>query len=161
MSLPWRLWTSVAFLAVGVATIGTVGAYVSPMLIEGFLDHEPAKATVLGREGRVLRTEEGDRTETVFLVTWTDDQGRVQNGKLPTAWKTFAPGAEVEVRYALKPDGTAAEVWTREPDLVWLGPLTMFVLAGVTISLLFVQTLAEAVKASLRPARTPGSGPSP
>ena len=161
MVSPGRLWASVAFLAVGVAVLGTVSVFVAPMLSEGFLEHAPAKATVLGRDVQVFRSEEGERSATVFLVAWIDDRGRAQKGKLRTAWKTFPPGAEVEVRYALKPDGSAAEVWTREPDLVWLGPLTLFLAAGVTTTLLFAQTFGRAVRASRRPARTPDSGPSP
>jgi hypothetical protein len=156
---PLRLWASVALLAVGVAVIGAAAAYVWPMLGEGFFVHAPAKATVEGRGVRIIREEHGERRETVYLVSWTDDRGKAQKGELQTIWRSFAPGAELPVRYALKPDGQAAEVWPADPDLIWIGPLVFFFSAAVTTILLFAQTLSAAVKASRRPAPTPDSGP--
>jgi hypothetical protein len=157
---PARLWASVAMLAVGVAVLIAVAAYVWPMLGEGFFVHAPATATVQGRDVRIVRNEDGTRRETIYLVTWTDDRGRAQKGELQTFWRSFAPGAELPVRYALQPDGAAAEVWPADPDLIWIGPLVFFLSAAVTTILLFAQTLAAAVRAMRPPAPTPGSDPS-
>jgi hypothetical protein len=156
-----RLWSAVALLAFGVALLIAATAYVWPMLGEGFFVHAPARATVEGRGVRIVREEHGERKETVYLVAWTDDRGRAQKGELQTVGRTFAPGAELPVRYALKPDGEAAEVWPADPDLIWIGPLVFFLSAGVTIVLLFAQTLAAALRAPRPPAPTPGSDPSP
>jgi hypothetical protein len=156
-----RLWLSVALLAGGVAMLIAVSVYVWPMLGEGFFVHEPATATVEGRGVRIVREDHGERKETVYLVTWTDDRGRSQKGELQTFGRTFAPGAELKVRYALRPDGKAAEVWPADPDLIWIGPLVFFLSAAVTTILLFAQTLAAALRASRRPAPTPDSDPSP
>ena len=158
---PARLWASVAMLAVGVAVFIAVAADVWPMLGEGFFVHAPAKATVQGRDVRIVRNEDGTRRETIYLVTWTDDHGRAQKGELQTFWRSFAPGAELKVRYALRPDGKAAEVWPADPDLIWIGPLVFFLSAAVTTILLFAQTLAAALRAMRPPAPTPGSDPSP
>jgi hypothetical protein len=156
-----RLWLSVALLTAGVVMIIAVAAYCGPMVGEGFFVHEPAKATVQGRDVRVLHDQEGQWTETYYLVTWTDDRGRAQKGKLQTVWRSFAPGDELEVRYVLKPDGKASDVWPADPDLIWIGPLVSFLAAAATLILLFAQTLGAAVKASRRPAPTPDSGPNP
>ena len=156
-----RLWLSVALLAVGVAVLIAVSVYVWPMIGEGFFVHEPAKATIQGRDVRILHDRDGQRTETYYLVTWTDDRGQAQKGELQTAWRSFAPGAELPVRYALKPNGEAAEVWPAAPDLIWIGPLVFFLSAAVTTILLFAQTLAAALRASRPPAPTPDSDPSP
>ncbi len=156
-----RLWTAVAFLAVGVAVLIAATVYVWPMLGEGFFVHAPAKATVEGRGVRIVREEHGERPETVYHVAWIDDQGRAQKGELQTFGRTFAPGAELPVRYALKPDGKAAEVWPADPDLIWIGPLVFFLSAAGTTILLFAQTLAAALRAMRPPAPTPGSDPSP
>ena len=156
-----RLWFAVALLAVGVAVIGAAAAYVWPMLGEGFFVHAPAKATVEGRGVRIIREKHGERRETVYLVSWTDDRGKAQKGELQTIWRSFAPGAELPVRYALKPDGLAAEVWPADPDLIWIGPLVFFFSAAGTTILLFAQTLAAALRALRPPAPTPGSDPSP
>lgn len=156
-----RLWLSVALLTAGVAMIIAVAAYCWPMVGEGFFVHEPAKATVHGQDVRILQDREGKRTETYYLVTWTDDRGRAQKGKLQTVWRSFAPGAELEVRYALKPNGEAAEVWPAGPDLIWIGPLVFFLSAAVTTVLLFAQRLSEALRASRPPAPTPDSDPTP
>lgn len=156
-----RLWLSVALLTAGVAMIIAVAAYCWPMIGEGFFVHEPAKATIQGRDVRILHDRDGQRTETYYLVTWTDDRGRAQKGKLQTVWRSFAPGAELNVRYALKPNGEAAEVWPADPDLIWIGPLVFFLSAAVTTILLFAQRLSEALRASRPPAPTPGSDPTP
>jgi hypothetical protein len=156
-----RLWLSVALLTAGVAMIIAVAAYCWPMVGEGFFVHEPAKATVQGRDVRVLHDRDGKRTETYYLVTWTDDRGRAQKGKLQTIWRSFAPGAELPVRYALKPDGKASDVWPADPDLIWIGPLVFFFSAAGTTILLFAQTLSAAVRASRPPAPRPGSDPTP
>jgi hypothetical protein len=158
---PLRLWASVALLAGGVAVLIAVSAYVWPMIGEGFFVHEPATATVEGRGVRIVREEHGERQETIYHVTWTDDRGRAQKGELQTFWRSFAPGAELKVRYALRPDGKAAEVWPADPDLIWIGPLVFFLSAAGTTILLFAQTLAAALRASRRPAPTPDSDPSP
>jgi len=138
-----------------------VAAYVWPMVGEGFFVHEPAKATVQGRDVRVLRDRDGKRTETYYLVTWTDDRGKAQKGELQTIWRSFAPGAELPVRYALKPDGKASDVWPAGPDLIWIGPLVSFLAAAATLILLFAQRLSEALRASRPPAPRPGSDPTP
>jgi hypothetical protein len=156
-----RLWFAVALLAVGVAVLIAVSVYVWPMIGEGFFVHEPAKATVQGRDVRIVRNEEGERTETIYLVTWSDDRGRTQQGELQTVGRSFAPGTELPVRYALKPNGEAAEVWPAAPDLIWIGPLVFFLSAAVTTILLFAQTLAAALRALRPPAPTPGSDQSP
>jgi len=156
-----RLWLSVALLTAGVAMFIAVAAYCWPMVGEGFFVHEPAKATVQGRDVRILHDRDGKRTETYYLVTWTDDRGRAQKGELQTIWRSFAPGDELEVRYVLKPDGKASDVWPADPDLIWIGPLVFFFSAAGTTILLFAQTLSAAVKASRRPAPTPDSGPNP
>ena len=156
-----RLWLSVALLTVGVAVLIAVSVYVWPMIGEGFFVHEPAKATVQGRDVRIVRNEDGERTETIYLVTWTDDRGQAQKGELQTVWRSFAPGAELNVRYALKPNGEAAEVWPADPDLIWIGPLVFFLSAAVTTILLFAQRLSEALRASRPPAPRLGSDPTP
>ncbi len=156
-----RLWLSVALLTAGVAMIIAVTAYCWPMVGEGFFVHEPAKATVQGRDVRILHDRDGQRTETYYLVTWTDDRGRAQKGQLQTVWRSFAPGAELNVRYALKPNGEAAEVWPADPDLIWIGPLVFFLSAAVTTILLFAQRLSEALRASCPPAPRPDSDPTP
>ena len=156
-----RLWLSVALLTAGVAMIIAVAAYCWPMVGEGFFVHEPAKATIQGRGVRILHDRDGQRTETYYLVTWTDDRGRAQKGKLQTVWRSFAPGAELNVRYALKPNGEAAEVWPADPDLIWIGPLVFFLSAAVTTILLFAQRLSEALRASRPPAPRLGSDPTP
>ena len=156
-----RLWLSVALLTAGVAMIIAVAAYCWPMIGEGFFVHEPAKATIQGRDVRILHDRDGQRTETYYLVTWTDDRGRAQKGKLQTVWRSFAPGAELNVRYALKPNGEAAEVWPADPDLIWIGPLVFFLSAAVTTILLFAQRLSEALRASRPPAPRLGSDPTP
>ena len=156
-----RLWLSVALLTAGVAMFIAVAAYCWPMVGEGFFVHEPAKATVQGRDVRILHDQEGQRTETYYLVTWTDDRGRAQKGKLQTVWRSFAPGAELEVRYALKPDGKASDVWPADPDLIWIGPLVSFLAAAATLILLFAQRLSEALRASRPPAPRLGSDPTP
>ena len=156
-----RLWLSVALLTAGVAMIIAVAAYVWPMVGEGFFVHEPAKATVQGRDVRIHQDRDGKRTETYYLVTWTDDRGRAQKGELQTVWRSFAPGAELEVRYALKPDGKASDVWPAGPDLIWIGPLVSFLAAAATLILLFAQRLSEAIRASRPPAPRPGSDPNP
>ena len=156
-----RLWLSVALLTAGVAMFIAVAAYCWPMVGEGFFVHKPAKATVQGRDVRILHDQEGQRTETYYLVTWTDDRGRAQKGKLQTVWRSFAPGAELEVRYALKPDGKASDVWPADPDLIWIGPLVSFLAAAATLILLFAQRLSEALRASRPPAPRLGSDPTP
>ena len=156
-----RLWFSVALLAVGVAVLIAVSVYVGPIIGEGFFVHEPAKATVQGRDVRIQQDRDGKRTETYYLVTWTDDRGRAQKGKLQTVWRSFAPGAELEVRYALKPDGKASDVWPADPDLIWIGPLVSFLAAAVTTILLFAQNLAAALSVLRPPAPRPGSDPTP
>ena len=156
-----RLWLSVALLTAGVAMIIAVASYCWPMIGEGFFVHEPAKATIQGRDVRILHDRDGQRTETYYLVTWTDDRGRAQKGKLQTVWRSFAPGAELNVRYALKPNGEAAEVWPADPDLIWIGPLVFFLSAAVTTILLFAQRLSEALRASRPPAPRLGSDPTP
>lgn len=156
-----RLWLSVALLTVGVAVLITVSVYVWPMIGEGFFVHEPAKATIQGRDVRILHDRDGQRTETYYLVTWTDDRGQAQKGELQTVWRSFAPGAELNVRYALKPNGEAAEVWPADPDLIWIGPLVFFLSTAVTTILLFAQTLAAALRASRPPAPRLGSDPTP
>lgn len=156
-----RLWLSVALLTAGVAMFIAVAAYCWPMVGEGFFVHEPAKATIQGRGVRILHDRDGQRTETYYLVAWTDDRGRAQKGKLQTVWRSFAPGAELNVRYALKPNGEAAEVWPADPDLIWIGPLVFFLSAAVTTILLFAQRLSEALRASRPPAPRLGSDPTP
>lgn len=156
-----RLWLSVALLTAGVAMVIAVAAYCWPMVGEGFFVHEPAKATIQGRDVRSLHDRDGQRTETYYLVAWTDDRGRAQKGKLQTVWRSFAPGAELNVRYALKPNGEAAEVWPADPDLIWIGPLVFFLSAAVTTVLLFAQRLSEALRASRPPAPRPDSDPIP
>ena len=156
-----RLWLSVALLTAGVAMIIAVAAYCWPMVGEGFFVHEPAKATVQGRDVRILHDRDGKRTETYYLVTWTDDRGRAQKGELQTVWRSFAPGAELEVRYALKPDGKASDVWPADPDLIWIGPLVSFLAAAATLSWLLAQRLSEALRASRPPAPRLGSDPTP
>ncbi len=156
-----RLWLSVALLTVGVAVLIAVSVYVWPMIGEGFFVHEPAKATIQGRDVRILHDRDGQRTETYYLVTWTDDRGQAQKGELQTVWRSFAPGAELNVRYALKPNGEAAEVWPADPDLIWIGPLVFFLSAAVTTILLFAQRLSEALRASRPPAPRLGSDPTP
>ncbi len=156
-----RLWFAVALLAVGVAVLIAVAAYCWPMIGEGFFVHEPAKATIQGRDVRILHDRDGQRTETYYLVAWTDDRGRAQKGNLQTVWRSFAPGAELNVRYALKPNGEAAEVWPADPDLIWIGPLVFFLSAAVTTILLFAQRLSEALRASRPPAPRLGSDPTP
>ena len=156
-----RLWLSVALLTVGVAVLIAVSVYVWPMIGEGFFVHEPAKATIQGRNVRILHDRDGQRTETYYLVTWTDDRGQAQKGELQTVWRSFAPGAELNVRYALKPNGEAAEVWPADPDLIWIGPLVFFLSAAVTTILLFAQRLSEALRASRPPAPRLGSDPTP
>lgn len=156
-----RLWLSVALLTAGVAMIIAVAAYCWPMVGEGFFVHQPAKATIQGRVVRTLHDRDGQRTETYYLVTWTDDRGRAQKGKLQTVWRSFAPGAVLNVRYALKPNGQAAEVWPADPDLIWIGPLVFFLSAAVTTILLFAQRLSEALRASRPPAPRPDSDPTP
>ena len=156
-----RLWLSVALLTVGVAVLIAVSVYVWPMIGEGFFVHEPAKATIQGRGVRILHDRDGQRTETYYLVTWTDDRGQAQKGELQTVWRSFSPGAELNVRYALKPNGEAAEVWPADPDLIWIGPLVFFLSAAVTTILLFAQRLSEALRASRPPAPRLGSDPTP
>lgn len=156
-----RLWLSVALLTAGVAMIIAVAAYCWPMVGEGFFVHEPAKATVQGRDVRILHDRDGQRTETYYLVTWTDDRGRAQKGKLQTIWRSFASGDELEVRYALKPDGKASDVWPADPDLIWIGPLVSFLAAAATLSWLLAQRLSEALRASRPPAPRLGSDPTP
>jgi hypothetical protein len=157
-SLLW-LWWTVALLTAGVAMIIAVAAYCWPMVDEGFFVHEPAKATVQGQDLRILQDRDGMWTETYYLVTWTDDRGRAQKGKLQTVWRSFAPGAELEVRYVLKPDGKASDVWPADPDLIWIGPLGSFLAAAATLIWLLAQRLSEALRASRPPVPTPGSGP--
>jgi hypothetical protein len=156
-----RLWLSVALLTAGVAMIIAVAAYCWPMVGEGFFVHEPAKATVQGRDVRIHHDREGQRTETYYLVTWTDDRGRAQKGKLQTIWRSFASGDELEVRYVLKPDGKASDVWPAGPDLIWIGPLVSFLAAAATLSWLLAQRLSEALRASRPPAPRLGSDPTP
>lgn len=156
-----RLWFLVALLTAGVAMNIAFAVYSWPIVGEGFFGHEPARATILGRDVRVYEDKDGKQTETYYLVTWTDDRGRAQKGKLQTVWRSFAPGAELNVRYALKPNGEAAEVWPADPDLIWIGPLVFFLSAAVTIVLLLAQGLSAAIRASRQSAPTPGSDPSP
>ena len=156
-----RLWLSVALLTAGVAMFIAVSVYVWPMIGEGFFVHEPAKATVQGRDVRIHQDRDGQRTETYYLVTWTDDRGRAQKGKLQTIWRSFASGDELEVRYVLKPDGKASDVWPAGPDLIWIGPLVSFLAAAATLSWLLAQRLSEALRASRPPAPRLGSDPTP
>jgi hypothetical protein len=156
-----RLWLSVALLTAGVAMFIAVAAYCWPMVGEGFFVHEPAKATVQGRDVRIHQDRDGQRTETYYLVTWTDDRGRAQKGKLQTIWRSFASGDELEVRYVLKPDGKASDVWPAGPDLIWIGPLVSFLAAAATLSWLLAQRLSEALRASRPPAPRLGSDPTP
>lgn len=156
-----RLWLSVALLTAGVAMIIAVAAYCGPLISEGFFVNETAKAKVQGRDVRILHDQEGQRTETYYLVSWTDDRGRAQKGKLQTIWRSFAPGDELEVRYVLKPDGKANDVWPAGPDLIWIGPLVSFLAAAATLSWLLAQRLSEALRASRLPVPRPGSDPTP
>lgn len=157
-----RRWAMLAFLSLVLAGIGWLLSWALPPLQEGFWGHAPAVATVTGRMTQVRHDRDEGRRETDFHhIAWRDDRGQEHRDLLEVGWRNYAPGTQIEVYYALSPDGTTRLVWERRLHPAFILLALLVVTATVTLVALWIQALRAVFRGPPAPAPTPGSGPNP
>ena len=157
-----RRWALAGFLSLVVAGLAWLLVWAVPPLSEAFWGHAPAVATVTGRKTQVSYSREDGRRETDFhLITWVDDRGHTHRDLLEVGWRTYAPGTQVEIYYALAPDGSKRLILERRLHPAFILLALVVAAATVTFTVMWIRALRAVFRGTPAPGPIPDSDPIP